>query len=264
MNPYDSPTSDDFSAPQPGAPGKVTQLQLMEPFQFPFQSPNWFTNVLLATLCIFIPAVGPIVVLGYQYTIVEYLHRRWGPGYPDFDFGKFGEYLSRGIWPFVVSLIANVVMVPIIWVMMVAPWVCVGFASAAIQDSAGDAVAILCFVVGAVFIVVAVIAISIFFGLIMMPMMLSAGLCQELGPAFNFSFIKDFIGKMWKDMTLAFLVFTLIAWLAMAVGALVLCIGMYAAIAVIAIAYAHLSFQLYEVYLSRGGMQLPLKDPQPA
>src|SRR5262245_33154304 len=45
-------------------------------YRFVFRSRNWATNLLFATLCSLIPAIGPIVLMGYFFEIIEYLIRR--------------------------------------------------------------------------------------------------------------------------------------------------------------------------------------------
>jgi hypothetical protein len=43
-----------------------------------------------------------------------------------------------------------------------------------------------------------------------------------------------------------------------------LCIGVYPATAVMMMAHAYMLYQLYALYLSRGGMPIPLKPRMPA
>jgi hypothetical protein len=45
------------------------------------------------------------------------------------------------------------------------------------------------------------------------------------------------------------------------VGYMVFCVGAYAAIALIFVAQAHMYYQLYELYLARGGEPIPFKAP---
>ena len=105
----------------------------------------------------------------------------------------------------------------------------------------------------------AIILLSVVFGLVLMPMMLGAGLGQELGPAFNFTFIKEFVARMWKEMILSSLFLSATAMVLMFIGALFFCVGMYPAMAVMMLANAHLLYQLYALYLARGGMPIPVK-----
>jgi hypothetical protein len=106
----------------------------------------------------------------------------------------------------------------------------------------------------------AIILLSIIVGLVLMPMVLGAGLGQELGAAFNFAFIKDFIARVWKEMVLASLFLSVAGLVLTSLGMLVFCIGAYVAIAVLILANAHLLYQLYNLYLARGGMAIPLKE----
>jgi hypothetical protein len=46
-------------------------------------------------------------------------------------------------------------------------------------------------------------------------------------------------------------------------GALVLCIGAYPAGAIVGMAHAFMFYQLYSLYLSRGGTPIPLKPQMP-
>src|SRR4051812_45577721 len=82
-------------------------------FNYVLNRTGGFTNLLLMTVCNFIPVVGPIVLLGYRSEVATALledeeRRR----HPKFDFNNFAEYLSRGIWPFLMGLLAGVVVVP--------------------------------------------------------------------------------------------------------------------------------------------------------
>ncbi|HYH67775.1 MAG TPA: DUF4013 domain-containing protein, partial [Urbifossiella sp.] len=86
-------------------------------FSYFYAKQNGWTNLLLVTLCLFIPFVGPLVLLGYQAEVTERLSR--DPDlrrYPDFSFDRFGELLSRGLWPFLVSLVVALMAVPVLLV----------------------------------------------------------------------------------------------------------------------------------------------------
>jgi len=59
---------------------------------------KWQT-LLLLSVCVLIPVVGPIVVMGYSYR--RSAGERAGIPAADFDFSDFGEPLQAGLWPFV-------------------------------------------------------------------------------------------------------------------------------------------------------------------
>ena len=68
-----------------------------------FKSPKWMMNLLLGGVCVLIPIVGPIVVLGWLITGFWARRDENFETFPDFDFSHFGKYLERGLWPFLVT-----------------------------------------------------------------------------------------------------------------------------------------------------------------
>lgn len=240
-----------------GKPGGEPAMQYMRSYQYIFESPNWMMNVLLVTVAVLIPVVGPMVVFGYQFQIIDALLLR-SPTYPDFDFNRFTDLLKRGIWPFLAAMIAQVILMPLMMILYFGFFMCFGVAGAAMGDS-NEGLGLLCMAVSFVIFMLAIILLSVVFGLVLMPMMLGAGIGQELGPAFNFTFIKDFVARMWKEMILSSLFLSATAMVLMLIGSLLFCIGMYPAMAVMMLANAHLLYQLYNLYLARGGMPIPVK-----
>jgi hypothetical protein len=94
------------------------------------------------------------------------------------------------------------------------------------------------------------------------PVFLRAGLTQDFAQIFNFSWIKDFIRKMWRETLLATMYMYIAAIPLFVLGLLVCGIGLYAAAIFAGLANAHLIWQLYEIYLERGGEPLALQ-PEP-
>ena len=60
--------------------------------------------------------VGALLVHGYRFETIESLHTRPRERPSDFDFNKFTYYLLRGLWPFLVLLICQLVMMPLMFV----------------------------------------------------------------------------------------------------------------------------------------------------
>src|SRR5260370_36545070 len=85
-------------------------------YRFVFESANWLMNLLAAAVCMVVPVVGPMVLLGYTFEIIETLHRKKGAPYPDFDFNQLMKYLTRGVWPFLAGL---VIFLPIAVIIMI-------------------------------------------------------------------------------------------------------------------------------------------------
>lgn len=85
-----------------------------------FKSPKWGINLLLGGVCVLIPVVGPIVYAGYCIGVFAQQTRQRNLMYADFEFDRFADYLLRGLWPFLVSLVVGLITLPIIFVMMFA------------------------------------------------------------------------------------------------------------------------------------------------
>jgi Protein of unknown function (DUF4013) len=261
-NPYASPI-----APPPAPAKEVvggtgqTAMQYMRAYHFIFENPNWTTTVAyigLCTLAAIIPGVSillQLLFLGYQFETIELLLRTRGTQYPDFSFGRIGDYLGRGIWPFLLNLIVSVVLVPIIYIAVIIMIVVVALLAHAAGDQAGPVIA----VIGGIF------GFAIFLGLmlsIMMlvaPMLLRCGLAQDFGAAFQFSWISDFVRKMYREMVLAGL-FMMGTALPLALAGILACgIGICVVTPIILLAQTHLLYQLYGIYLTRGGQPVPMK-----
>src|SRR3954467_4838636 len=75
-----------------------------------FKIPKWMMNTLLAGVCVFIPFIGPIVIKGWLITGFWGRDDERPETFPDFDFGNFGKYLERGLWPFLVTLVTSFVL----------------------------------------------------------------------------------------------------------------------------------------------------------
>jgi hypothetical protein len=223
-------------------------------YRFLFDSPNWLMNLLVGVVSQFVPVLGPMVLGGYAFEIIETLHRRKGAPYPDFDTNQLMKYLTRGVWPFVVIVLISLPLAAIIIIVSM----CFGVGMAI--GSAKDHPFMILMLIAVFY-----LAIFVLLGLrdlVVIPFALRAGLIQDFKPAFSLEFAKDFVKRVWLEMVLAelFLVGTGIV-LSM-VGMMVFCVGVYVAAALITYAHYHLLYQLYELYLERGGMAIPLK-PEP-
>ncbi|MCE7884021.1 MAG: hypothetical protein DYH08_09210 [Actinobacteria bacterium ATB1] len=82
---------------------------------------------------------------------------------------------------------------------------------------------------------------------------------QDLGVAFRLSWMKSFIAKVWKEQLLSqlFLMFT--AMILVMLGMLLCFVGVYPAATIVLLAQAHFYFQLYRLFLARGGEPLTPK-----
>lgn len=225
-------------------------LEYMEMVTFVFQNPNWMMNVLFVAICNFIPVIGPIVILGYQFDVVESLIRSPGATYPDFNFNLFVEYLKRGVWPFLVALVlgmlASVVMMGVFFGGMAAIAASAGPPGAA-PANAGIPLVVLFGLFGSFF------AIGVGLQLILLPFQLRAGLIQDFATAFDVNWAWKFVATIWIPGLLGMLWLFVIGMAAGIVGMAMLCVGIYFTIAIVYLVQAHFMYQLYEIFLTRGG-----------
>jgi Protein of unknown function (DUF4013) len=217
-----------------------------------FKSPKWMMNLLLGGVCVLIPIVGQIVVMGWLITGFWGREDKKPETFPAFNFEEFGKYLERGLWPFLVVLVASFLVVPIMFIFMI-PLMFLGGLLAGHQGNGSDfGGAILGISMALLYLLMTVLI-----ALLIAPLKLRASLTQDFVKSFNFAFIMRFIALTWKEIIVAWL-FLIVAGIGLTiVGALVFCVGIYFAAVVLCFAWTHLYSQLYLLYLSRGGEPVP-------
>jgi hypothetical protein len=217
-----------------------------------FKPPKWLTNLLLAGVCVFIPFIGPIVIKGW---IIGGL---WGRDderpetFPDFDFGNFGKYLERGLWPFLVMLVSGVAIGMVFAIVLVPA----ALLSSAVTHGTNDNGCVAAFMALFMFFFYIIIVVAMLF--LLTPLTIRATLTQDFAQSFNLAFVKRFASLMWKEILLAALFQVVAGGVLVCVGALALCIGAYFATVIIYFSWLHLHKQLYQLYLTRGGEPIPL------
>jgi hypothetical protein len=224
-----------------------------------FKSPKWLPSLLLGAVCILIPIVGPLVLMGWHTAAMfgkrEPVDFRV---YPPFDFNDFGTHLGRGVWPFLVNLVIGIVLVPVIWVSAMVP---VGAAIALGSTQTGkpaDGLEGLPFILSITVVFVVVVALGLAMSFILRPMMIRAAITQDFGQAFNLQFVKDFTVRTWGDQIVCLLFQVFASCVLMIAGMFVFCVGTYASAALIVFVQWHLDRQLYDLYIARGGEPVPV------
>lgn len=202
----------------------------------------------------FIPMVGPLVLAGWHVTGFWARGEHDEPaGFPPFDFQYFTKYLERWLWPFVVNLVASLVLVPVMMCLFVPFMLLTG-----VWDSRHDQTP------GAAFVAVFAgffclqLLLMLAYQCVVTPLMLRATITQDFAQSFDFGFVKDFLSRVWKEL-LASMVFMFGVGLILLILTVVTCyIGMFFAAPVAMFSWHHLQKQLYQLYLSRGGQAVPL------
>jgi Protein of unknown function (DUF4013) len=255
-------------APKPPGPAAVAaaapqepgQLEYLRTFQYIFDNPNWLMNLVWSFLCQLagqvIPIVPAMVFMGYQFEMLEDMRANRGTRYPDFDINRLVDYLGRGVWPILVMLIGFLGIGAAVGMVALATMICAGILGAAGgEDLAGVLVPIGVVIGGTLGIAVALLA-SIY----VTPMVLKAGLAQDLGAAFDFAWVNDFARKMWVETVLSglFMFGSVLALVLVTCGLAGIILG-----PMLPFVSTHFYYQLYSMYLARGGTPIPQKPRAP-
>ncbi|MEO5716441.1 MAG: DUF4013 domain-containing protein [Luteolibacter sp.] len=228
-----------------------------------FKSPKWGMNLLLGAVCILIPIVGPMVLQGWHITGFWARRDEGDPAeFPPFDFQFFVKYLERGLWPFLVAMVASLVLVPVIMVLFIGPVILMGTLGQH-DNYVQQGFPILILLVFAIY-----LAVMALFSFILTPLTLRASLTQDFGPAFSLRFIRDFIALVWKEQVVSMLFMAGVYLVVMVITVVTCYIGGIFSFPILFYTWHHLQKQLYQLYLARGGAAIPvslkLADGPPA
>lgn len=264
-NPFSSPAVAP-EMPPVGVAGYPTGIEYLRSYQYIFENPNWMMNVLAGFLCFLVAGsvpvvgiVGQLVFLGYQYELIQVLIVTGGTRYPDFDSNRLLDYLGRSLWPFLVGLVTTLPAVVVFYIGFFGVLALAVTGAAVGGEEVGAVLAVLLGGLG----MVVLVAVYAAFIVVITPMVLRAGLQQDFAAAFDFGWVLDFAKKMWLETLLTGLFVWATGMLLIVAGMLVFCIGTYAAVAVMMLAHSQLCYQLYMVYLGRGGKPIPMKPLTP-
>jgi hypothetical protein len=222
-----------------------------------FKSPKWMMNLLLGGICMLIPLVGPMVVLGWLITGFWARQEEGFVTFSDFDFSHFGKYLERGLWPFLVAFIVStafsMVTVPLAWILMI-PMMLVGGLSSGGEANASGCLGFFAMVLMMLFVAAMFFALM----LVLVPLKIRASLTQDFVKSFDVVFVKRFLALTWMEIVFSSLFVMITGTLLFCLGLVAFCVGIYFALVLVSFSWTHLNKQLYTLYLSRGGEPVPL------
>lgn len=235
-------------------------MNYLQAYRFLFTSPKWTTNLLVGCVALyFVPILGPMVFLGYNFEMIEIKHRnREKDTYPDFDTNRLLQYLIRGAWVFLVQFVVSLPVIVVIVVFYVV-FFFLPLMNAILSAKPGGPPPQ--FPWQGLLIVLGVgLSLQALISFLIMPMSLRAGLSQDFKTAFSLQFVGEFLGKVWLEFILVQLFLLVTSPFVLLAGILLFCVGLYPAGALVEFARYNLSYQLYELYLERGGTPIPLKE----
>lgn len=231
-------------------------MEYVKPFTYFVGATGGFTNWLLCGVVNLIPVVGQIVLLGYRAEVAEELIR--DPAlrrHPKFDFNLFGDYLSRGVWPFLYQLVIGLGVGALLGV----GFLLIGVAMATLGKKATPEVVALLFALGYL---VVIVLMTLTTTLILWPMELHAQLSRRFVPVEAFGFASRFQRVMWGQMLTSVIVFLLFSAPIAVLGLLACYFGYFWAIVVMFMAQQHIMSQLYRLYLDAGGDPIPTPEDE--
>jgi hypothetical protein len=258
-NPYESPGG--FDAP----PVKYvpysfsrTQVSYAEAFDFPRSNPNWILNCLLLGLAAIIPGLGPYLVqlisAGYLFGDYEAQQRYGHPAPSDVKFEKFGDYLQRGVMPFLASFLLQIAT-GMLTAMICMPLIIIG---GALMEKTDGLSGILIAIGYA-----GLLLLNIIFGLLVCPIVLRVGISNRFEEITNFKWAMSMFRMMWPQMLIGSIVVGLIGLVVILLGLAVCCVGVIPAQGYVICMFFNLQRQWYEIFVTKGGEPIPL-PVQPA
>lgn len=214
-----------------------------------FKQPNYVKNLLLASVCVLIPIVGIMVVLGWLAIGLWGRKDRNPATFPDFDFGQFGYYLQRGLWPVLTVLAVSLGLGIAGGVVLIVPQVVLNMVLGN-KGLLGMVNGLISFLLNAV----------LFIGIlaVVVPVMIRATLLQDFIKAFDFNFTKNFASAIWKELLVSAVFVYVVSSFFGFIGMLALCIGLLPATVLSTYCYQHQMRQLYDLFLQRGGEPIPV------
>jgi hypothetical protein len=227
-------------------------VSAIEALKFGFSSPHWGSNLLLGSVFMLIPVVGPLALHGWECEIHQRLARRHPQPIPKLDFADFVHYLERGVGPFLVNLVIMMPTILVLYVFLIGGIV----GGAAISKEAGEPTIALLFML---VLTLMIVPMSLFFFTLHNAGITRAELSEEIGaslsPGAQFAYGK----RTWGRYFASSLVFGPLAFLMMLGGMMLCFIGLYPAVVAIRLGGAHQRWQIYEHQLAQGGEAIPLK-----
>ncbi len=267
--PYRTPGADMTPSPEQPlrryAVGEAAKLEYLKCFTFMRAHSRWKDNLLMATMMGLIIGPGQMAVQGHLFEIIRGLRRapdpETGDHYPPLKLDRFSDIMSAGMAPFFVNLLNMVLgyigMVVFAFIFAV-PMILILFGvlegytylfdspPSIGLDIQARVIAVLAMFLGAVAA-----------GMFARPLHLRAGLTGSFANAYSLRFMWSFVRLTWKEQLKAGLFITIVVPLLIVVSLLPCIVPVYLTLAWTGYAMAYMDYQLYEIYLARGGEPIP-------
>ncbi len=212
-----------------------------------FNGPNWQMNLLWLTLAAVLQSfiVGSIFLFGYGASLLRARAGLPDRNSPDIDSNRLGDYFMLGLWPFLVYLVASMVLSVIIMIPLMICLVILMVIASQMGDAGG--------IVVTIFSMLLFFVVSIPMAILLGPIAIRAMICQDFQKSFDIGWCVSFIKLTFREVAISTLLFLVMGTGIYLAGFAMFCVGIFPAIGLLSGAAMHLLSQWYELFLSRGG-----------
>jgi hypothetical protein len=225
----------------------IRSLDFVRLVKSPFASPNWFVNLVWMFVCELLAmfVIGQLIHLGYAGQVA--IARSGGRDrvWPDFEIDRFGDYLLRGLWPFLWQMILAFGALFVVGLPLMAT---IAGAIALGENNQPAASMIVAIVGGAVTAILLMLSI-----VVTVSVTIKSLLGNSFASGLEMNFHKAFVGSMIPTLLLTWLMLMVLSIGYSIVGMLLLCIGTLAVGPMLRLVMCDLLAQLHDIHLSRGG-----------
>ncbi len=198
-----------------------------------------------------IPVLGAMVSYGYLFDDYEKLLKEGRPAPTEFKiFDKFGEYLQRGVMPFLAVLLVGIGAWFLSMLCMVPFFILSGILAKGSEEAS------------MVFMILGQLVSGLLNGVlnfIALPIAFRVGLSNRFEEITNVNWSFSMVKAMWLPMLIAAILSWFIAMIGLTAGFLLCCVGIIPAGALIQCFYFQIQRQIYEIYITKGGEPIPLQ-----
>jgi hypothetical protein len=243
--------------PPATGPQPERDLDFMGALKFVFTLERPWNTILLATVTLFIPVVGQIVLNGWHSEIMQRLARKHPRPIPDFNFSDLMHYLSRGVAAFAVQILASLPISIILGLLFGVGGVVGAILSAGLGASADEQSMVMVAVFGVVGLLTLLAAPLL--GVIVSAAVTRAEMTENIGDSLSFRPLLAYLKRMWLPMLGATFAMSLIGMVGSIAGLMCCYFGVFPVAIVLGVAMVHLRHQIYQKHLARGGEPIAMK-----
>lgn len=257
------------ATPSPPARAGTDRVDVGRAVRCIFRQQGWGRTLLMGSLYMFVPMVGPIAFQGYAVRVFKHLVLTGDDSdIPPME--GFTELLGLGMMPFLMSMLY---MLPILFLvyagigfavlvgLLVVAGIAVALQASGLDPEIAMAVTVIIAVLVGILVFALVYAIVILVAYPLQAVHTHVEFTGKFEYAWRFKDVFAYMRALKPEYRRAFVGMFLYNILIMTAGMLLCYIGFFPATVVMAIASAHLRAQLYRIYLARGNEPLPM-DPR--